>query len=88
MENFHSGIFILKFTLLTNVFDVVQYIVLHPLFSRKAFLMKLFKNFEEQVNFFNVKSYSLAKKKTAIQLKSNKPIKLKYFNVLNVGVIP
>ena len=63
MENFHSGIFILKFTLLANIFDVVQYIVLHPLFNRKAFLMKLFKNFEEQVNFFNVKSYSLAKKK-------------------------
>ena len=36
----------------TNILDIVQYIVLHPLFSTKAFLIKLFKNFEEQVDDF------------------------------------
>ena len=30
-----------------NIMDIVQYIVLHPLFSVKAFLIKLFKNFQE-----------------------------------------
>ena len=50
--------------------------------------MKFIKNFEEQIkDFFNVTSDSLAKNST-IQLKSNKAIKLKYFNVLNVAVIP
>ena len=43
-----------------KVSDIVQYIVLHPLFSRKAFLMKLFKSFEEPIyNFFIVTSNSL-----------------------------
>ena len=66
----------------------VQYIVLHPLFRTKAFLIKLFENFEEQVeDFFNVTSDSLVKN-SAIQLKSNKAIILKYFNILNVGVLP
>ena len=71
-----------------NILDVVQYMVLHPLFSTKAFLIKLFKNFEEQVeDFLCVTSDSLVKN-SAIQLKSNKAIKIKYFNVLNVVVIP
>ena len=40
-----------------NVLDIVQYIVLHPLFSTKALQIKLFKNFEKQVeDFFNVTS--------------------------------
>ena len=40
----------------------VQYIVLHPVFSTNAFLIKLFKNFEEQVeDVFNVISDSLVK---------------------------
>ena len=39
-----------------------EYIVLHPLFNTKAFLIKLFKNFEQQVeDFFNVISDSLVK---------------------------
>ena len=41
---------------MANILDIVQYIVLHPLFSIKAFLIKLFKNFEKQVkDFFEVK---------------------------------
>ena len=43
--------------------NIVQYIVLHPLFSTKAFLIKLCKHFEDQVeNFFNVTSDCLVKK--------------------------
>ena len=45
----------------TTTLDIAQYIVLHPLFSTKAFLIKSFKNFEEQVDFFNVTSDSVAK---------------------------
>ena len=46
-----------------NMLDIVRYIVLHPLFSTIAFLIKLFKNFKEQVeDFFNVASDSLVKK--------------------------
>ena len=61
-----------------NVMDTVQYTVLHPLFSTKAFLIKLFKNFQEQVeDFFNVSSHSLVKKNSAIQFQSNKAVKLK-----------
>ena len=45
-----------------NILDIVQYIVLHPLRSTKVFLIKLFKNFEEQVeDFFNATSDSLVK---------------------------
>ena len=67
--------------------DIVQYIVLHPL-STKIFLMKLFKNFQEQEeDFLNISSDSLVKN-SAIQLKSYQAIKLKYFKVINVGVIP
>ena len=40
----------------------IQCIVLHPLFSTTVFLIKLFKNFEEQgEDFFNVISDSLIK---------------------------
>ena len=47
---------------MANILDIVQYTVLHPLFSTKAFLIKLFKNFEEQVEyFFNVIGNSLVK---------------------------
>ena len=47
---------------MANILDIVQYIVFHPLFSIKAFLIKLFKNFEEQLeDFFNVISDSLVK---------------------------
>ena len=35
-----------------NIMDIVQYVLLHPLFSTKAFLIKLLKNFEEQVEDF------------------------------------
>ena len=71
-----------------NLWDIVQYIVLHPLFCTKAFLIKLFENFEEQVeDFFNVTSDSFVKN-SAIQLKSNIAFKLKYFKLLNVAVIP
>ena len=71
-----------------NLWDIVQYIVLHPLFSTKAFLIKLFENFGEQVeDFFNVTSDSFVKN-SAIQPKSNIAFKLKYFNLLNVAVIP
>ena len=35
-----------------NTLNIVQYIVLHPLFSTKAFLIKSFKKFEEQVEDF------------------------------------
>ena len=35
-----------------NILDIVQYIVLHLLFSTIAFLIKLFKNFEEQLKVF------------------------------------
>ena len=71
-----------------NILDIVKNIALHSLFSTKTFLIKLFENFEEQVEcFFNVTSDSLAKN-SAIQLISNKAIKLKHFNALNVGVIP
>ena len=46
-----------------NVLNIVQCIVLHSLFSTIAFLIKLFKNFEEQVEgFFNVTSNRLVKK--------------------------
>ena len=42
--------------------NIVLHIILHPLFSTKAFLIKLFKNFEQQVEgFFNVISGSLVK---------------------------
>ena len=68
-----------------NLLDIVQYIELHPLISTKAFWIKLFKNFEEQVG---VTGDSLAKKNSAFQLKSNQAIKPKYFNVWNVRVIP
>ena len=45
-------------TLLYNL--STEYIVLHPLFSTNAFLIKLFKNFEEQgEDFFTVISDSL-----------------------------
>ena len=36
-----------------NTLDIVLYIVLHPLFSTKAFFINLFKNFEEQVENFS-----------------------------------
>ena len=40
-----------------------EYIVLHPLFSTNAFLIKLFENFEEQgEDFFTVISDSLVLK--------------------------
>ena len=46
-----------------NLFDVVQYIVLNSLFSTKAFLIKLFKNFKEQAEgFCTVTSDSLVNK--------------------------
>ena len=49
----------------------------------------LFKNFEEQAEtLFDVTGDSLVKKNLAIQLKSNYAIKLKYFYILNVRVIP
>ena len=67
-----------------NILDIAQYIVLHPLFSMKSFLIKLFKNFEEQVDFFNVTSDSLVKETRPSSLSLTKPL----FNVLNVGVIP
>ena len=35
-----------------NILDIVQYIVLHPFFSTKPFLIKLFKNFKEQIGSF------------------------------------
>ena len=45
------------------VLDIAHCIALHPLFSNKAFLKKLLKNFEEKVeDFFNVTSDSLVKK--------------------------
>ena len=48
---------------MANILDIVQHILLHPLFSATAFLIKLFKNFEEQVeDFFNVTTDSLVKK--------------------------
>ena len=48
--------------------------------NNKTFLIKLFKNFQEQVeNFFNVTS---SKKNSAILLKSKEAIKLKYLNRL------
>ena len=42
--------------------DIIQYIVLHPLFSTKAFLIKMFKTLEEYVDFLNITGYSLVKK--------------------------
>ena len=64
---------------MANILDIVQYFVLHPLFSAKAFLTNLLKNFEEQVeDFRNFTGDSLAKK-PGIQLKSVKAIKLMYF---------
>ena len=69
-----------------NIGYCIQYVVLHPLFSTQAFVIILFKNFEEQVeDFFNVTSLA---KNSASQLKFNKAIKLKYFNILNARVIP
>ena len=63
----------------------VEYCITSIIYN-KAFLIKLFKNFEEQEeDFFNVSSDSSVKN-SAIQLEANKTIKLKYFNVLNVGV--
>ena len=55
-----------------SVFNIeiqpIGYCILHPLFSAKAFLIKLFKNFEEQVVcFLNATGDSYAKKKSAIQ---------------------
>ena len=48
---------------MANILDIVQHIVLHPLFSTTAFLIKLFKNFEEQVeDFFDVTIDSFVKK--------------------------
>ena len=38
---------------MANMLDIVQYIVLHPLFSIITFYTELFKNFEEQVNGFS-----------------------------------
>ena len=68
---------------MANLMEIVQYIVLHPSFSTKGFLIKLFKNFEEQVQgFLNLTGVKL----TAIQLKSSIAIKLKHFNNLSVGV--
>ena len=47
---------------MANILDIVRYIVLHPLFSTKAFLIKMFENFEEQVqDFFEIISDSLVK---------------------------
>ena len=68
------------------ILDIAQYIVLRPLFSRKTCLIKMFKNFEDQVKgFLNVTGDSLAKN-SAIHLKYIKTIKLKYFKVLKIGV--
>ena len=62
MNNFCSENAISQFDPTANILNIVQYIVLHPLFSTKAFLIKLFKNFEEQAeDFFNVISDSLLK---------------------------
>ena len=36
-----------------NILNIVRYIEFYPLFSLKAFLIKLFKNFEEQVEDFS-----------------------------------
>ena len=49
--------------LTVNMCSILQYIVLHPLFNTKAFLIKWLKNFEEQVDgFFNVTGDSSVKK--------------------------
>ena len=62
MNNFCSENAISQCDPTANILNMVQYIVLHPLFSTKAFLIKLFKNFEEQAeDFFNVISDSLLK---------------------------
>ena len=37
---------------MADLLDIVQYIVLHPLFSTKTFSKKIFKNFGEQVEDF------------------------------------
>ena len=71
-----------------NILDIAQYIVLHALFTTIAFLIKLFKNFKEQVeDFFNVTSDSLVKN-SANQLKSNKAIKLRCFKVFKCCINP
>ena len=80
MHAFYSYLY---FENTANILDIVQYIVLHSLFSTKAFLVELFKNFEEQVEgFLSVPGDSLLKN-SAIQPKSVKAIKLNHFNVLN-----
>ena len=46
-----------------NMLNIVQYVVLNQLFSKTTFLIKLSKNFDEQVEgFFNVTSDSSVKK--------------------------
>ena len=39
--------------IVTTYLDIAQYIVLHPLFSTKAFVIKLLKNSEELVEDFS-----------------------------------
>ena len=51
---------------MANILEILQYVVLHPLFRTRAltraFLVKLFKNFKEQVEgFLNVTSDSSVK---------------------------
>ena len=58
-----------------NILDIVQYIVLHPLFNTKAFFIKLLKNFEEQVEgFLNVTGDSLVKTQPS-SLNLSKPLR-------------
>ena len=48
---------------MANILDIARYIVSYPLFSAKAFWIKLFKNFEEQVEgFLNFAEDNLVKK--------------------------
>ena len=53
------------------------YTVLHSLFRANAFLIKFFKNFQEQVeDFFQRHKWQFSNKKSATQLIFNKVIKL------------
>ena len=70
--------------------DVIQFncitCCITSIIQHESFLSKIFQKLWRGKYFFNVTSDSLIKN-SAIQLKSNKAIKLKYFNVLDVWVI-
>ena len=59
---------------MANILNIVQYIVLHPLFSTKAFLIKLFKQFEEQGEDFERHQRQFSKNTWPYSFNLTKPL--------------